>query len=165
MDFQIGDPVMHWTYGLGEIVGLEERALTSENKLYYVVRVQNMTVCVPADGKAGNRLRPPTPQGEFEALFTILGEPGGSLSEDRLERKNLLRKDLSDGKVETICRVIRDLSFYSKKKALNDDEKDILKRAWTSLCGEWGYALSIPLAQVERELNSLLLHPTETVIG
>ena len=165
MDFHVGDPVIHWSYGLGEIVGLEERALTSQNTLYYVVRVQNMTVCVPADGKTTNRLRPPTPGGEFENLYVILSEPGDSLSEDRLERKTQLRKELADGKVETICRVIRNLSSYARRKALNDDEKDILKRAWTSLCGEWGYALSMPLTQVEKELNLLLLHPAETVTG
>jgi RNA polymerase-interacting CarD/CdnL/TRCF family regulator len=161
MDFRVGDPVIHWTYGLGEIVGLEERALTSQKTLYYLVRVQNLTICVPADDKALGRLRSPTSKREFEKLFAILSGPGESLSDDRLERKNMLRKELADGKAETVCRVIRDISSLSQRKSLNDDDKNVLKRAWTSLCSEWVYSLSMPLSQVENELRGLLLHPVE----
>ena len=34
MDFHVGDPVMHWTYGLGQITQLEERAVSGKNTLY-----------------------------------------------------------------------------------------------------------------------------------
>ena len=164
MDFHVGDPVIHWSYGLGEIVGLEERAITSQKMLYYVVRVQNLTVYVPADGKAESRLRPPTPGGEFEKLFDILKGSGETLSEDRLERKNRLHKEMADGKVETVCRVIRDLSSLSQKKALNDDDKNVLKQAWGSLCSEWGFSLSLPLNQVDTQLRNLL-HPAENAVA
>jgi len=157
MDFHVGDPVIHWSYGLGEIVGLEERAVTSETTLYYLVRVQNLTICVPADDNALNRLRRPTSEDEFKNLFVILSEPSGSLSEDRLVRKTQLRKELAGGKAESICRVVRDLTSFSKKKPLNDDDKTTLKRAWNLLCSEWKYAMSLPLAQVEAELQRLLL--------
>jgi RNA polymerase-interacting CarD/CdnL/TRCF family regulator len=163
MDFRVGDPVVHWTYGLGEIVGLEERALAGRKTLYYVVKIQNFNVYVPADGKAVDRLRPPTSVREFKNLFAILAEAGESLSEDRLERKTQLRRELADGKAETICRVIRDLSSFATKKQLNEDDKDILKRAWGTLCGEWGFTLSLPLAQVDMELRRLLAHPAESV--
>jgi RNA polymerase-interacting CarD/CdnL/TRCF family regulator len=165
MDFRVGDPVIHWTFGLGEIVGLEERDLTTEKMLYYMVRVQNLTVCVPADGRAMSRLRPPTSQGEFKKLFLILSGSGETLSDDRLERRTQLRKELADGKVETTCRVIRDLSFFAQKKSLNDDDKNILNRACSSLCGEWGYSLSVTPAQAEVELQRLLVHPAEPVAG
>lgn len=165
MDFCIGDRVVHWTFGLGEIVGLEERDLTTEKMLYYMVRVQNLTVCVPADSRAVSRLRSPTSGPEFEKLFLILSGSGETLSDDRLERRNWLRKELADGKAETTCRVIRDLSFFAKKKALNDDDKNILNRACTSLCSEWGFSLSVSPAQAEVELQRLLVHPSETVIA
>ena len=35
----------------------------------------------------------------------------------------------------------------------------ILKRAGSLLCDEWGYALSVPVAQAEVELQRLLLRP------
>jgi len=39
MDFQVGDQVIHWTLGLGEVIGLEERSLSGESALYYLVRI------------------------------------------------------------------------------------------------------------------------------
>ena len=163
MKFSIGDPVVHWTYGLGEIIGLEERALAGQKILYYVVKIQDLTVYVPADDGVKGRLRSPTPEREFKKLFTILSEPGESLPDNRFERKTQLHQRLEGGKIEAICRVIRDLSSYEQIKRLNDNDKNALKRAWNSLRGEWGFSLSMPLAQVEIELRRLLSHPPEPV--
>jgi RNA polymerase-interacting CarD/CdnL/TRCF family regulator len=163
MDFNVGDSVIHWTYGLGKIIGLEERALNNQTTLYYVVQIQELTVCVPADAKTMSRLRIPTSEPEFKNLFAILSGSGESLSDDRFERKNQLRKELAGGTAETICRVIRDLTFFQSRKQLNDDDKNTLKHAWSLLCGEWVYSLSVPLVQVETELRRLLAHPVENV--
>lgn len=157
MDFCVGDPVVHWTFGLGKISGVEDRLMSDQKVLFYLVQVRDLTVCVPVDSKTESRLRQPTPSQEFKKLFAILKESGEPLSENRLERKSLLRKGLSDGKAETICRVIRDLSAMAVKKSLNDDDKNILHRAQSLLCAEWGFAFSVPLTQAETELKQLLL--------
>ncbi len=160
MEFHVGDSVIHWVHGLGEIVGLEERALAGEKTLYYVVKIHDLTVCVPADKKAMGRLRFPTSQREFKKLFAILSGPGESLSEDRHERKTQLHQKLENGKAEAICQVIRDLSSLERRKSLNDDDKNILRRAWDSLLGEWGYSLSVPTARAEQDLRHLLKQTT-----
>ena len=159
MGFRVGDPVVHWQYGLGEIVGREERALAGQKTLYYLVKVNDLTVCVPADEKATSRLRSPTPVREFKKLSVILSGPGESLADDRLERKAQLHRNLENGKIEAVCKVIRDLSTHEQKKALNDDDKYILRRAWNCLLGEWGYSMSMSPAQVDLELRRLLRHP------
>jgi RNA polymerase-interacting CarD/CdnL/TRCF family regulator len=161
MEFNVGAAVVHWTYGLGKIVAVEERALAGQKTLYYVVQINDLTVWVPVDEKAKMRLRPPTSQNAFKKLFKILSEPGKSLSEDRHERKVDLHQKLQDGNVESLCTVIRDLSSYQHKKALNDDDKVILRRASTSLLGEWGYSFSVSVAQAEQELRGLLRPPPE----
>ncbi len=159
MSFNVGDQVVHWIYGLGKVVALEERVLTGQKMIYYVVKVQNMMVYVPADDKAKLRLRLPTSEHGFKKLFEILSGPGESISEDRRERKSLLYKKLEDGQAETICQVIRDLSSYELVRPLNDDDKSILNRAKRSLLGEWEFALSVSPAQAELELHRLLKHP------
>ncbi|MGE5073269.1 MAG: CarD family transcriptional regulator [Anaerolineae bacterium] len=161
MQFKVGDPVVHWTYGLGKVVAVEERALGGQKALYYVVEISDMTVWVPVDEKAKTRLRPPTSQKTFKKALKILREPGKSLSEDRHERKLQLHKKLQDGKVESICTVIRDLSYFQHKKPLNDDDKVILKRASTALLGEWGYSFSVPIAEAEQALQGLLQQPAK----
>jgi hypothetical protein len=61
MDFQVGDKVVHWAYGPGEIVNLEEKVLSGQTNLYYVVQVNDLTLWVPSDEKGKRSMRLPTP--------------------------------------------------------------------------------------------------------
>jgi RNA polymerase-interacting CarD/CdnL/TRCF family regulator len=158
MSFHKGDTVMHWTYGIGQILNLEERALAGSKTIYYVVQVRNMTVWVPADSKVRSRLRAPLSRQRFERLLAILSSPSELLPEDRLERKNRLLELLSDGRPESLCQVVRDLYAYQKHlgKGMNDNDRMILKQSRNTLLGEWGFVLSMTPAQAEHELHRLL---------
>jgi RNA polymerase-interacting CarD/CdnL/TRCF family regulator len=158
MDFRVGDPVIHWTYGFGEILRMEERNLPGQAARYYVVQVRDLTIWVPVDDELMNRLRAPTPQKQFNKLFAILGSPSTTLSKDRLERKTYLSNEMKDASAEANCRVIRDLSSHQQTYQLNDHDLLVLKRALDSLLGEWTFSLSVPLAQAELELHRLLKH-------
>jgi RNA polymerase-interacting CarD/CdnL/TRCF family regulator len=117
-----------------------------------------MTVWVPADDKVRNRLRTPTPRSRFQQLLAILSSASEPLPEDKLERKTRLLELLEDGRPESLCRVIRDLSAYQKQQVrpLNDNDQMILKQSRNTLLGEWGFVLSITHAQAEHELQRLL---------
>ncbi|HEX2993676.1 MAG TPA: CarD family transcriptional regulator [Anaerolineales bacterium] len=158
MNFHKGDTVMHWTYGIGQIVNLEERSLEGAKAIYYVVQVRDMTVWVPTDNKVRSRLRSPTPKSHFQRLLAILSSPSEPLPEDRLERKTRLLELLEAGRPESLCQVIRDLSAYQKQQVrpLNDNDQMILKQSRSTLLGEWGFVLSITHAQAEHELHRLL---------
>lgn len=158
MNFHPGDMVMHWTYGIGQIVNLEERALAGSKAVYYVVQVRDMTVWVPADSKVGSRLRTPTSKSRFQHLLAILSRPSEPLPDDRLERKTRLLQLLQDGRPESLCQVIRDLTAYQKQQVrpLNDNDQMVLKQSRNTLLGEWGFVLSLTHAQAEHELHRLL---------
>jgi RNA polymerase-interacting CarD/CdnL/TRCF family regulator len=165
MNFHTGDMVVHWTYGIGQIVNLEERALAGSKAVYYGVQVRDMTIWVPADSKAGSRLRTPTSKSRFQQLLAVLSSPSEPLPEDRLERKTRLLELLKDGRPESLCQVIRDLSAYQKQKIkpLNDNDHLVLKQSRNTLLGEWGFVLSLTHAQAEHELHRLLTSmPLET---
>lgn len=156
MEFRNGDPVMHWTYGFGHIVQLEERTVSGQRTLYYAVQVRDLTIWVPADGKLESRLRSPTPEAGFEQLFALLTSPGEPLPDDRQERKLLLQEQLRDGRAESLCRVIRDLSAFRHTKSLNDNDQALLRRSRDALLSEWAFALSISPAQADLDLERLL---------
>lgn len=164
MAFQVGDPVMHWTYGFGQIVNLEERDLGGKKILYYAVKMLNlMTVWVPADSQLASRLRPPTSEAKFKRILAILTAPGESLPNDRQERKLRLQEQLKDGRIESVCQVIRDLSAYRQVKSLNEYDQAIMKRSQNILLGEWGFALSLSPLQAELELRRVLASRTEGI--
>jgi RNA polymerase-interacting CarD/CdnL/TRCF family regulator len=154
--FRKGDTVMHWTYGLGRVVRLENRQLLGQKTLYYAVQVGDMTVWVPADDHLDTRLRKPSSKAQLRKLRLLLSRPGIQLPIDRHERKTMLLELLKDGRAESLCRVIRSLVGFSKTHPLNDNDQALLKRAQTALLAEWGYALSVPPDQVELQLKRLL---------
>jgi len=156
MTFHVGETVVHWSHGLGEVVGVNERGLTGEDKKYYVVKAHGLSVWVPNDEKLDQRLRAPTPAARFGKLFAILKGPAVELPEDRRERQLLLRKHFEDGKAEALCRVIRDLTTYEQKRPLNEVDKMTLRRAEAALREEWSHVLSVPPAEVQVELHRLL---------
>jgi RNA polymerase-interacting CarD/CdnL/TRCF family regulator len=156
MNFREGDTVMHWTYGLGQIIGLEERDLFGLKALYYAVQIRDMIIWVPSDSELKNRLRAPTPKSRFKELIAILSNPGEPLPDDRQERRTQLLRLLKDGHTRSLCQIISGLHTYRKVRSLNESDQSILKQARNSLLGEWEFVLSMTPAQAEHELHHWL---------
>jgi RNA polymerase-interacting CarD/CdnL/TRCF family regulator len=156
MGFHIGDKVIHWTYGLGEIVQIEEKTILGRPTNCYVVRTPDLTIWIPIDDLQQRSLRLPTTPDEFTRLFAILTSPSEDLTEDRVMRKDLLMAQMKDGQLASICRVVRDLTHFKRVKKLNDQEKSILERAMNSLLTEWTYSLGMPLNQAHQAMTNLL---------
>ncbi len=81
MGFQIGDKVIHCTFGLGDITTIEEKTINGHLTNCYVVRFTDMTVWVPIDDPEQNSLRVPTPPEEFVKTLPILTSPNENLLE------------------------------------------------------------------------------------
>ncbi len=156
MSFQVGDQVVHNVYGLGIISQIDEKIVQDALIKYYVVTLNNLTLYVPISSEGENHLRLPTPAGKFEELFTILRSPAEPLSNDKLIRKSQLSNIIKDGKLESLCKAIRDLSFHRRTAKLNENDLAFLNRVQNHLLNEWSLALSISVAQAKHELSKIL---------
>ncbi|HEY6073473.1 MAG TPA: CarD family transcriptional regulator [Anaerolineales bacterium] len=156
MNFHEGDSVMHWTYGLGQILNLEERTLFGSKILYYAVKVHDLTVWVPSDKHLSSRLRRPTSASKFKQLQAILSGPSEPLPDDWHARRLHLRELMRGGRAASLCQVIRDLSARKAVSSLNDFDQAVLREARAILLGEWEHAMSISHMQAELELHRLL---------
>jgi RNA polymerase-interacting CarD/CdnL/TRCF family regulator len=156
MGFQVGDKVIHWAYGLGEIEQIEEKTILGRPTNCYVVHIHDLMIWIPINDLQQCSLRSPTPSNEFDKLFTILKAPSEKLLEDRALRRDQLMAQMRDGQLASICRVVRDLTHFKHNSKLNDQEKSILERAMNSLLTEWTYSLGTPLSQAHQAMMSLL---------
>ncbi len=156
MGLQIGDKVIHCTFGFGEIIKIEEKTVNGKLDNYFVVQIGDMTIWVPNDGTGQTSLRAPSSAQEFKETLQILSGPTEELVEDRVLRKKQLSDQLKDGQLSSICRVVRDLSSYQRKSKLNDQERSILDRAVKSLLTEWSYSLGTTQLQAQRVMESML---------
>ena len=135
---------------------MDEKRLSGRTLKYYMVKIRDLTIWVPVNEAGDNRLRYPTPSGDFEALFSILSSPAQPLSDDRLTRKAQLTDQLKDGTLESVCRAVRDLIFHSRIKKMNENDKAVMERAQNFLLSEWALSLSISVIQASQQLNDLL---------
>lgn len=156
MNFQVGDQVVHKIYGLGEIIQLDEKKLAGQAEKYYRVQIRDLTLWVPVSTASEGSLRFLTPASEFDDLFAILSSPGQPLADDRLVRKLQLVDQLKDGRLDSICRAVRDLTCHRRTKRMNENDKAVLERAVDFLLEEWAVALSISTAAAWKNLNYLL---------
>lgn len=148
--------MVHWSYGPGVILQMDEKEIAGVITRYYMVQVRDMTMWVPATDAGERGLRFPTPAEDFPALYLILSSAAEALSDDRMERKTQLTERLKDNRIDSVCRVIRDLTYHQRNKKMNDNDNVILQRARAFLLNEWSTSLSISLVQAEQELDRLL---------
>lgn len=156
MDFQVGQNAVHCAYGPGMITKLDEKEIAGTKAVYYVFEVKDLKIWVPVDEDKNTNLRKLTPALEFPKLFSILSSPGETLSTDRNERKAQLSDAMKDGSLQSICCVIRDLTWQAKTKKLSENDSALLERAQEFLLQEWMASLSVTLSEAEQELKSLL---------
>ena len=156
MGFQIGDKVIHCTFGFGEITKIEEKLINGRMENCFVVQISDMTIWIPSDDSSQTSLRVPTSPKEFIGTLKILTKPTQDLDEDRVLRKKQLSDQLKDGQLSSICRVVRDLSSYQRKSKLNDQERSILERAVNSLLTEWTFSLGTTPLQAHQAMDSML---------
>jgi RNA polymerase-interacting CarD/CdnL/TRCF family regulator len=156
MNFQTGDRVMHSTYGLGHVQAIEKHTVDDTTTLYYMVQTADLTIWVPADENMKNRLRYPTSAARFSDMLTILSSPAGSLPDDRRQRYIQLLERLNDGGIESLCKMIRDLTAYRNSHSRNDYDNALMKRANKTLISEWSVSLSVTPGEAEMELHRLL---------
>lgn len=156
MVFQVGDHVIHKSHGLGKIVKLEEKVISGRTTRCYVVQFQDLTVWVPIEDTGESNLRLPTSRSEFEAVFSILRSTGETLSTNRFERKTQLMEKMQDGRIESICQVVRDLSDFRSDKKLNENDVAVLERAQSFLLNEWKLVFSVSTSEARQKLTQML---------
>ena len=72
------------------------------------------------------------------------------------QRKLYFHELVRNGRAESLCSLIRDLSAYGQTRSLNDNDQALLKRSRDALLEEWAFAYSITPAQADVELHRLL---------
>jgi RNA polymerase-interacting CarD/CdnL/TRCF family regulator len=156
MKYKIGDVIIHWTYGVGTIVAIEEKTVAGITQLYYAVEVELLKFWVPIEGIDNNSIHQPVEKKEFTQLFDILRTHGENLPDRQYERKNELRERMKRKSLEDLCHIIRDLTDRSRSHNLNQDDSSTLHQAKEHLLDEWVLSLGVQRSNAHDELRILL---------
>jgi CarD family transcriptional regulator len=156
MNFQIGEKVIHSSFGFAEIVGIENKSISGKKQQFYVVKTKDMLIWVPTSDNPSIKIRLPSSKNDFQSCFNILRSTYSPFSTDRNIRKKTIQSKVNSGELTSLCEIIRDLSFYKLNNKINDSEKIILEKAILVLIDEWGFVFGITSSNARSELNKLL---------
>lgn len=153
---KIGDTVVHWIYGNGKIVAIDDKGLPGQPCFYYVVEGNQLTLWVPVDENGRSSLHLPTSRSDFMLLKNILRSQGEDMSNSRFQRQDRLEERMHKPSPEDACLVIRDLTFRSHRGNLSSSDKRFLKLAQNYLLDEWELSLGTPREEARLEMERIL---------
>ena len=157
--YEVGDWLIHINYGIGQVIGIEEKKLFDEKKQFYRVRAQenNGVFWIPVEKAAKNgRVRPIVQQKRLEEALAILRKSPRMMSEENKVRKERIQEARSAGKLLPIARLVRDLSARQSTNSLTQVETKALEFFKNRLISEWATRLEIPAHSVRQHLHNIL---------
>lgn len=160
--FQIGDVIVHWTYGLGTVVGIDQKDIGGIAQQFYIVEVGLLKIWVPVELAEVSAIRFPTESSQFKANLDILRTLGEQLPEHQFKRKIELRDRMQQRTLVDLCHVIRDLTDRSHQHSLNQNDSSVLFRAEEHLLDEWVISLGAERSDALGELKEYLRGDTRT---
>ena len=120
-DFSVNNEVIHCREGLSTIIGSKEM----NGKEYFLVQVNRIsgeTFYVPVDS-ADSIIRHIMNVKEADELLKLVKKIGKDFNTNTKQRRDAYKKRLSSGDVKDIAYLYRQLFFYNKLGADNDEIK------------------------------------------
>ena len=154
--YRVGETVVHWIYGSGKIVAVDDKGLPGEPCFYYVIEGSQQTLWVPVDEIGRSSLHLPTSRSDLKLLVNILHSQGKMMSDNPYQRRDQLKEQMQKASPEDLCRVIRDLTYRSRREKLSDGDILTLKLAQTNLLDEWELSLGSPREEARLEMEWIL---------
>ena len=159
MEFRAGDDVVHPSYGVGNIVRLEDRQLAEKTtRRYYVVAIGTATVWMPVNADGSTSLRPVTARQDLERYREVLKSRPASLDRDYRKRHLALTEQLAHSTFQVMCEVVRDLSALERgRPMMGETDGTMLKTVRANLWQEWAAATGLTHQAAIHEVETLLL--------
>lgn len=154
--FNVGDKVIHPSYGAGTIKEINDKRVGDQTSTYYVIELltQAGTLMVPISRASDLGLRSPVEQPD--ELLTVLTSEPTWLSNDHRERQELIRIDIRSGDVLKISEAVRDLAFRDREARLTEADLKLYRRATDFLVGELALSQDVDMETAREQVTSVL---------
>lgn len=161
MTFKIGDRVVYPHHGAAEIVRLEKRVFSGEEKDYLVLEMTHgdMTVSVPTDKAEDVGMRWPIDPEDVEDLFEVMARRDIREPANWSRRYKNHQEKLKSGDVYQVAEVVRNLARRLAARGLSAGEKALYNTARTVLVSELSFALRVTEEEASLTVDEVLERP------
>jgi CarD family transcriptional regulator len=156
--FKIGDLVVYPAQGVGLIEAIEEKKVTKEKQLFYIIKIlsNSMKIMIPISSADTVGLRDLILEEEIPKVYDILRDKGVTVDKQTWNKryKEYLGK-IKTGSIFEIARVLRDLFILKSDKDLSFGERKMMDTAKSLLIKEISIASNSEEAKIEQDLKIL----------
>ena len=154
--FAIGDWVVHRYHGVGKVSGVEEKKLGGESSEFFRVVGDETIFWIPVENAENDRIRPVVTKKELRKAIKILSKEPEKMETDYRQRQSRIRKVKTEGTINSICRIVRDLMGRKREKGLNESETRALRFFRELLLSEWAICVDKSMEDVVEEFREAI---------
>lgn len=128
--FKIGDKIFYPFHGAGIIESIEEKEITGDKQLYYIMNIlhKNMKVMIPQDKTDYHGIRMVVDTDTMEDVLTTF-QIQEEINVNHIQRHRVNMNKIKSGDIYEAAEVIRELVQISKKKNLGTEDRNTLNNA------------------------------------
>lgn len=164
--FQVGDRLVHPSYGVGTVTEIKERHTLGRGKRYYSIELLDhpeMVVMVPVGAEERMGLRRPVTKSKLGRVWRILRGDPNRLPKNYDKRCALLDKKLGSGELVQVAEAVRDLAWQREhRRRLTIEGRRLYERGMTLLAGEVASVQDSSLVDAETQISSVLHKSVQT---
>ena len=156
-EYSIEDWLVHSTFGIGQIVGVEEKDISGARVQYFRIQTADSTYWIPVNRMDNQDLRPVSSTAEIQMVIAILLRPPEAMSTNHLLRKNDIQRVLLLNTLTDSARLMRDLRARQQERGtLNLEELYAFRALKQRLIDEWVVVTGEKAKQVDAKIDDLL---------
>jgi CarD family transcriptional regulator len=156
LTYSVGDWIVHHIYGVGQVKRVEKKRVNQTKALYYKVQANDSIFWIPVKKADLDHIRPLSSTSSLKKALRLLKKPPREMDSNYKKRENRINRIRAEGKLSSICQIVRDLSAKEREKPLSTTEKRALEAFKDLLLREWSVCVGITIQDAQRELQKAL---------
>ena len=154
--FEVGDCVVYPGYGVGHIVGQEERAMNGDSRTFLVISFKEAEneskVMIPVSNTGDVGLRAPSPKKEAKKALDLLSDGSMEVPAGWKDRFAAHGDMLARGDILSVAQVLKTLWVLNRKKPLSFREKKMYQKALLLMSSEVALILGKSREETEAQI-------------
>jgi len=135
--FNIGDWIVHYYHGVGQVKDIIEKGLDGNEKTFYKVTTREIDYWIPIEDADSDHLEPVRSKQDFDDALEILSSKPKPIAQHHKSRKKKIHDRWMDGNLLSRAKLMRDLNGRLKLEKLSFSEKSMLEKVRKYFINEW----------------------------
>jgi RNA polymerase-interacting CarD/CdnL/TRCF family regulator len=158
-----GDWIIHSRYGLGQVIGVEEKTLEDCKLPYYNVKTDTFSYWLSSSNLESGRIRRIARSEEFNKALNLISAEPVLLDENFRTRMQSINDLIAENSILSKAQLIRDMHARNVRKDIHANERGILDMQKDQFIEEFMISCQIPEKTARDQIRAALEKSSENI--